>query len=92
MGIHEQHFTYSLTRTIEIEVEGTYNTNSEEVEIDKAIDCETGEEVTLDQCEIDEVLTQGLSDHLQGIKDAADEHRFELERERRWEREREGGE
>ena len=53
--MRRQHFTYTITRTTEIEVECTFYPDYDEVEIISATNCETGEPIELDAHETDEV-------------------------------------
>ena len=75
--MNKQHFTYSITRTIDIEVECVYYPSYQETEIIKAIDCATGEAIELDDHEVDECISQGTADHNQGLKDDEDDRRYE---------------
>ena len=75
--MNKQHFTYSITRTIDIEVECVYYPSYQETEIIQAIDCATGHIIELEDHEVDECITQGTADHKQGLKDAEDDRRYE---------------
>ena len=75
--MNKQNFTYSITRTIDIEVECVYYPSYQETEIIKAIDCATGDIIELEDHEVDECITQGTADHNQGLKDAEDDRRYE---------------
>ena len=75
--MHKQKFTYNITRTIEIEVECVYYPAYQETEIIKAINCETGEVIELEDHEVDECMTEGTADHHQGLQDAEDDRRYE---------------
>ena len=75
--MRRQHFTYTITRTTEIEVECTFYPDYDEVEIISATNCETGEPIELDAHETDEVNERGASEHVQGLKDAEEDNRYE---------------
>tara|TARA_R100000152_G_C6725633_1_gene150936 strand:+ start:109 stop:369 length:261 start_codon:yes stop_codon:yes gene_type:complete len=86
--MRKQHFTYSITRTIDIEVECVYYPDYEETEIIKAIDCATGAVIELEDHEVDECMTEGTADHHEGLKDAEDDRRYEDWKLERLERDR----
>jgi|TARA_R110000851_G_scaffold331869_1_gene506773 hypothetical protein len=62
--------TIELTRTIEIDVTTTIYTHNDAVEIESAIDCETGEPIKLTESEVDQIHETALSDFIQRLKDA----------------------
>ena len=86
--MRKQHFTYNITRTIDIEVDCVFYPAHNEIEIIKAIDCATGEPIELEDHETDEVNNQGAQDHVQGLKDAEDDNRYEDWKLERMERDR----
>jgi len=75
--MNKQHFTYYIERTIEIAVDCVYYPTYQETEILKATNCATGDVIELDDQEVDECITQGTTDHNQGLKDAEDDRRYE---------------
>mgnify|MGYP003149475261 CR=1 FL=1 len=75
--MRKQHFTYHITRTVEIEVDCVFYPDYGEIDILKAINCETGKPIELEDHETEEVNEQGATDHVQGLKDAEDDRRYE---------------
>jgi len=86
--MYKHHFTYSITRTIDIDVECVYYPSYQETEIIKAINCETGEVIELDDHEVDQCITEGTADHHQSLKDAEADRRYEDWKLERMERDR----
>ena len=86
--MRKQNFTYNITRTVDIEVECTFYPDYDEVEIIRATNCETGEPIELEAHETDEINEQGASEHVQGLKDAEDDNRYEDWKLERMERDR----
>ena len=62
--------TVQLTRTIEIEVTTTVHLAHGELEIESAVDCDTGEPIELTESEIDHINETTLPEFVQGLADA----------------------
>jgi len=62
--------TVQLTRTTEIEVTTTIDLAYGEIEIESAIDCETGKPIDLTDEEIDSINETALPEFVQGLADA----------------------
>ena len=71
------HYTHSITRTIEIEVECVYYPDYGEAEILKAIDCEDGKPIELEDHEEDECVNEGAAECMQGMADEEADRRYE---------------
>jgi hypothetical protein len=75
--MNKQHFTYTIERTIEIEVECVYYPSYGETEILRAIDCATGKPVELDDDEASEVYSEGTAEFQQGLEDDEADRKYE---------------
>ena len=62
--------TVQLIRTIEIEVTTTIHLGHGEIEIEGAIDCDTGEAIELTEYEIDSINETALPEFVEGLADA----------------------
>ena len=76
--------TVAITRTIEIEVTVTIYPEHNEVEIDRAINCDTDKPIDLTDGEIDEVHEIALPDFHAALEDARDDAREEQRRFDEW--------
>jgi len=77
--------TVAITRTVEIEVTVTVYPEHNEVEIDRAINCDTDKPIELTETEIDEVHQIALPDFHAALADARDDAREEQRRFDEWE-------
>jgi hypothetical protein len=75
--MRKQHFTYTITRTIDIEVECIFYPDVNETEIIKSIDCETGDPIELQDHERDECYETGTRDYVEGLRDAEQDRQYE---------------
>jgi hypothetical protein len=73
----KQPFTYSITRTIEIDVEYVVDTRDGEVNILKSTNCETGEDVDLECEEVSRIHGEGLDRYIQAVEDMEADNRYE---------------
>ena len=71
------HYTYNITRTIEIEVECVIYPDHDEAEVLKAIDCATLQPIELEDDEESECLNEGAAEHMQGMADDEADRRYE---------------
>tara|TARA_Y100000401_G_scaffold104441_1_gene96256 strand:- start:469 stop:720 length:252 start_codon:yes stop_codon:yes gene_type:complete len=73
----KQSFTYSITRTIEIDVECVVDTYDGEVNILKATNCETGKDIDLECEEVSRIHSEGLEIYIQAVEDMEADNRYE---------------
>jgi hypothetical protein len=71
------HYTHSITRTIDIEVECVYYPDYGEAEVLKAIDCSNLQPIELEDDEESECLNEGAAECMQGMADEEADRKYE---------------
>ena len=76
------HFTATISRTIDIDVNCKYYADTDRIEIIDAQDLSTGEWIELQDDEVQYKIPQEFDRIIEELKRQADEDRFEARRER----------
>jgi len=71
------HYTHNITRTIDIDVECVMYPDYGEAEVLKAVDCETGKTIELEDHEEALCINEGAAEHMQGMADDEADRRYE---------------